>query len=169
MSDTPSTARNAHQQIVSTALYVDTARCEGLDQLVSHIFGEQLLPNRVPVSKLHFVLVPGTRDVLSAEERKRIGRSFEVEVYGYTKPNSPVQALIVRCPNCLVRSPGLSAIIVATRRGHPKTARPVIHPCMVKKLPKEQCVTIRMRMGAMCRVVTSNGGSRYRCRFRHVH
>lgn len=171
-------AHNRHQQIVSTALYVDPVRVEhadGIGRLIGEVFGDRLLPKRVPLSKIHCSLITGTRDVLSASERDAIGRCFDVVVYGFTKPTAPVQALVAHCPDMLIRSPGLAVLVVATPSGtntaNIRGLMQKILPGHIQKLPRKRWVTVRMRMGALCCVTPRRDGgvARYRCRFRQVH
>ena len=161
---------NRHQQIVFTALYIRSGgkAVAEVNQLIAESFPNGLVPEKcIPVAKMHCVLISGTRDVLSAVEREQIGKSYDVVVYGFTKPSAPVQALLVHCPKTLPRSPGQSFIGVSS--GVKQGSLCASSPDMIQKLPTERQLTIGMRMGAVCRVVGKSGTVRYRCRFKKVH
>ena len=153
---------NKHQQIAFTALYLQSATGEDIDRLIAEAF-PGILHKRIPRAKMHCVLVSGPRDVLSATERQQIGRCHDIVVYGFTKPCAPLQALLVHCPTVLPRSSTLAYIGVAG------TVVTGVSPEMVEELPRKRWLTIRTRMGAVCRVVGKCGTARHRCRYKRVH
>ena len=140
---------NKHQQILSTALYVnDEQECQRIVNLAIDVFGE-LGQKQVKRNRMHCTLVVGMRDVLSSLERYAFGKSHDMIIYGYTKPNASVQALLVRCPATIPSSSTLTHITVATAKNLSwiEEIHTILESGMVENLPDQKCLTIRGRMG----------------------
>lgn len=166
---------NKHQQILSTALYVNDERdCQRIMNLAVDVFGE-LGPKQIKRARMHCTLVVGMRDVLSSLERNMFGKCHDMIIYGYTKPNAPVQALLVRCPDTIPSSSTLTHITVATAKNVSwiEEIHTVLESGIVENLPEQKCLTVRGRMGAIvCLQIPRKRQTEqklYKRRFKDVH